>query len=326
MSEQTTDVNHVAFATNDEYAPHLGASIASLLLNAHNNNNISIHVLHQSLSDSNMCNLMHLKRLRSNTHINLLKVCAEEFKCFPLLTGNHTVETYFRLRLPTILSEIDKVIYLDADTIVVNDIEKLWDEEIGDNLLLAVEEPRHLNKERLAELGMKDDSPYFNGGVLSINLAKMRTIGFEQKVDAYVHKKFRVLKYQDQDILNALSEECWSPLSLAYNSYSYVCDRRRENEFVFYTKDNAAQARKHPFIIHFNQHPKPWNPGCIDERRKCYWEYLKKTDFDVSKPDSMIGLTKFLLLKTFYYIKYYFPRCAKILSRILVVLRWPFKK
>ena len=316
------DIIHIAFASDDRYAPHLGAAIASLLLNTSSNKGINIYVLHKGLSDSNMCNLMHLKKLRSNTHINSLKVCGDEFKCFPLLTGEHTVETYFRLKLPTVLSKIDKVIYLDADIVVVGDIEKLWNRDVGDNTLLAVEEPRYLNRDRLAELGMEDDAPYFNAGVMLINLAKMRASGFERKLNSFVRKKFKVLKYQDQDILNALFEGSWGALPLAFNSYSFICDRRRKNEFIVSTEVEARQARKHPFIIHFNQYPKPWEPGCIDARRKRYWEYIKKTNFDVPKPDFKISLKKFLILKVFHYINYYRLRNSKILSKIFAELRW----
>ncbi len=264
---------------------------------------------------------MHLKKLRSNTHINLSKICDKEFKSLPPPTDAHTIETYFRLKLPAILPKIDKVIYLDADTIVVGDIEKLWDEKLGDNILLAVEDPKYIHESRLADLGMKNNSPYFNAGVLLMNLAKMRVPEFERKLNSYVRKKFKVLKFLDQDILNALSEGCWTPLPLAFNSISPVCRKRRKNEFIFYTKDDAKQARQHPFIIHFTVTPKPWNPGCIDPRRGRYWEYTKKTNFSVPKPNLLISMRKFLTLKTFYFIKDYFPGCAKIFSGFLAMLR-----
>ena len=322
---KTIDTIHVAFATDDQFAPHLGAAIASLLLNASKNKRINIYVLQQNLNYSNRRNLAQLEKLRHNTCIDLLKVDNSKFKFLPLISGIHTIETYFRLGLSTILPKINKLIYLDADVIVMGNIKKLWEQEIGDNILLAVEEPKYLNECRLESLGMKSNSPYFNAGVLLMDLKKMRDFGLEQKILTYVNKKFKLLKYQDQDILNALFENRWQALPLAFNAYSFLCHKRREDEFITYTRKDATFAGRNPHIIHFNLYPKPWNLGCIDTRRKRYWEYLEKTNFDVHRPDFKNNLKKTFRSKILYYINHYHLRESKVFSMVWATLLWSIK-
>ena len=323
---KTTNIIHIAFATDDKYAPHLGAAIASLLLNTTSDKVINIHVLQQNLNRSNKQNLTQLETLRPNTHIDLLKVDSNKFRSLPLITGLQTIETYFRLGLPTLLPKIDRLIYLDADIIVMGDIEELWEQEMENNVLLAVEEPKYLNIERLKGLGMKDSSPYFNAGVLLMDLEKMRAFGLEHKTSSYVNERLKSLKYQDQDILNALFENLWHALPLAFNAYSFLWHRRRQDEFFLYTKKDAELAKKNPYIIHFNLPPKPWDPGCIDTRRKCYWEYLQKTNFDIHKPGFKINLKKFIRSKIFYYINSYHLRKSKVLTVVWAALLWSVKK
>ncbi len=331
---KTTNTIHVAFAINDKFAPHLGAAIASLLLNASSSERINIYVLQQDLNHSNRHNLMQLEKLRHNTHIDLLKVDRSKFISLPVVRKNHVIETYFRLRLPTMLPKIDKLIYLDADVIVMGNIKKLWDQEMGDNILLAVEEPKYMYKNRLKSLSMKGDSLYFNAGVLLMNLKKMRAFGLEKQVHAYVSKRLRFPKHQDQDILNALFENRWQALPLAFNAaYPFVYNKHGELGFDFYTSKDITLAKKSPHIIHFCMYPKPWHPGCTDLRSKYYWKYLKKTGFEVReqslemkmKMKMKMKIKRFLARNMSFIVYNNFLKKPRLLSMALEILRWPTK-
>lgn len=277
---------YVAFASDDNYAQHLAVSIASLLKNASAGYPISISILSEGLAETHREKLLSLATLRAQTDISFITLSLDDFKNFPLHTGLHSIATYFRLKLPSLLPTVDKILYLDSDIAVCGDIREFWQQPIDNLLLRAIEEPRVLNAKRLAALGMKDDSPYFNGGILYMNLALMRETGFEAQVAAYIARYQSVILYQDQDVLNALCEGRWSPLPLCYNSFYFVLERIYHHDFLCYGADDIARARKAPFIIHFNQHPKPWSEGCIDPRRSVYFRYLAETpyrDFHVAQ-------------------------------------------
>ena len=323
---KTTDTIHIAFAINDQFAIHLGAAIASLLTNAKSKNRINIYVLQQNLNHSNRSNITQLERLRTNTHIDLLEVDSSKFALLPLTSKAQTIETYFRLALPNILPEIDKLIYLDADVVVMGDIKELWNQEMKDNILLAVEDPKYTSKNRHESLGMKKNSPYFNGGVLMMDLKKMRAFGLEQKVPNYVRKKFKILKYQDQDILNALFENYWRALPLSFNAYKHLCFKHGEDEFFTYTQKDILLAKNNPYIIHFNGTIKPSSYNCTDTRRKHYLKYLKKTNFEVDKPSFEMRLKIFLWRKMSFIINNDFFKKTRLLAITWEILWWPIRK
>jgi len=87
------------------------------------------------------------------------------------------IVTYYRLLIPEILYQFEKVIYLDSDIIVLGDINKLFEMELGNKALGAVHE---MNKKAMyvslmwgikpcRELGIPLKSHYFNAGVLLLN-------------------------------------------------------------------------------------------------------------------------------------------------------------
>ena len=296
---------HIAFSTDGKFAPHAAATIASLLSNTLSERKINIYILHENMSDRTICDLKLLSNLRMNTYVIPIKIDASEFRSFPIYRGVRAFETYFRLKLPALLPEVDKIIYLDSDTIVCGDIEELWLKEIGENLILGVEVPTYLHKARFEELGMKPGSPYFNAGVLMMNLAKMRNSGLYGKVTALMEEKREVLKQQDQDILNILAEGQWQPLPLKYNAYWCVLDRPGKNKFIYYEKEDLKEAKENPFIIHFNGFLRTWEPGCIHPKTNLYWKYRDLTAFKCPRPPLGKHIIKLLINKALHFRRKY---------------------
>ena len=88
----------------------------------------------------------------------------------------YTEAASLRLLLPELLPELDKILYLDCDIIVRQDLTRLWNEtDLGDNYLAAVYEAAIEGQaERFRALGC-DPVKYFNSGFLLMNLKQMRT-------------------------------------------------------------------------------------------------------------------------------------------------------
>ena len=98
----------------------------------------------------------------------------------------YTKTTYFRLFIPNLYPQYDKAIYLDSDIVVLGDIAKLYNEDIGDNLVAAVpDNVIQTNKvfqdyvERV--VGIATYKNYFNAGMLLMNLDEMRKFDFQNK-------------------------------------------------------------------------------------------------------------------------------------------------
>lgn len=120
--------------------------------------------------------------------------------------------SYLRCYFSKILNE-DKILYIDADAIVVDDIEDLWNIDLEDNVLVGVKEPGQWS----AHLGTYDmDNNYINSGVLLMDLKKIR----EEKLDdsmIYLLNHNRYM-FPDQDVINLVCRNRIKYISNIYNS------------------------------------------------------------------------------------------------------------
>lgn len=177
----------------------------------------------------------------------------------------------FRLLLPELLPEYDKVAYIDCDVIVRNDIAALYENtDLGDNLLGAVyEAPIENQSERWKSIGC-DPLHYFNSGFLLMNLKKMR----EEHISELLIKELDTdyLEFPDQDALNKVCQGRVLSLSPIYNGIRTFFLPQYKNEFVKqYNLDVWKEVQKHG-TIHYTG-GKPWNLFTVKfgEWWKCYY-------------------------------------------------------
>lgn len=258
-------------ATNDQYAKHLGVMLTSLLVNTKNRDLIKIFVIDGDISATNKSKLNKVVG-RFMKKITFLTPNKEIFRTLPTNStiGYITKETYFRVGLSKLLDKsIKKVLFLDCDLIVKEDISELWNTNIKKHVLAAVDESclfySH-NKERLKkELGLPKDSPYFNAGVMLLNIKKWRKTKTSKRIANYLqaHPK---LKYMDQDALNAVLHKEWLRLDYKWN---------------YTTFHWAALPLVQPAIIHFSGRKKPWNSTI--RYKEEYFKYLKSSMWNASE-------------------------------------------
>ena len=187
------------------------------------------------------------------------------FKYIPMagrLQGVYTDPRYteaasFRLLLPEILPEYDRIVYIDCDIIVRQDIGRLWREtDLGDNYLGVVfEAPIEQQAERFRALGC-DPQRYFNSGFLLMNLKQMR----EEKVSERLLEACRVpyLEFPDQDALNQVCQGRVLPLSPVYNSIRTFFIPKYRPDFVRQYSGTIWNEVQRCGTIHYTG-GKPWN-------------------------------------------------------------------
>ncbi len=168
--------------------------------------------------------------------------------------------TYYRLRLPSVLSKYDKCIYLDGDTIINKDLSEFFNIDLEDNYLGGVKEFEHghgswYNK-FLESFGI-NSSQYINAGVLLMNLKKLRDDRLEDKFKWFVENKGWECTFQDQDIINIC---CQGKISLLPKRYN--CRGKGED----------------PLIEHCAGFEKPWKDPFMFLAEK-WWEYAIKSGF-----------------------------------------------
>lgn len=130
----------------------------------------------------------------------------------PNYNTKYTKMSYLRCYFSKILDE-DKILYLDVDTLVVDNIDELWKVDLKDNVIAGVHEPGEWNK-YLNTYGL--DDTYINSGVLLMDLKEIR----EEKLDDSMiyllnHTKFA---FPDQDVINLVCRNRIHQLSNIYNS------------------------------------------------------------------------------------------------------------
>jgi len=131
---------------------------------------------------------------------------------------------------------------------------------------------------RYRELGLKPDTPYFNAGVMSVDLTLWRRDAIHHKAADYLRVNQRSVTFWDQEGLNATLAGKWKELEPRWNHNASV---PRHNH----------GAPTPPSIIHFAGNLKPWRFLSTHPMRSQYYRYLDMTAFAGARPESGIAAT-----------------------------------
>ena len=169
-----TETVNIIYASNDGYAGHLAASLYSLLDNNRNIPRMDIYILSVGMSEA------YLERLADvagafcrGLHVAELGNLRERFD-YEVDTRGFDISAMGRLFAPKVLPDcVRKALYLDCDTIVNGSIRPLYEAELGSHLVGMVMEPT-VYREMKDSIGMERDEPYYNSGVLLMDLEAWR--------------------------------------------------------------------------------------------------------------------------------------------------------
>lgn len=276
---------HIALAVYDPkgtYSRHAGVVMASVLRRTESC--VHFHVLHdETLSDENRRKLS--ETYEKNVHmpggcVHFIDVSSFLNSYYndnlKQILGIYSKGSVFRLTMPDVLSDVDRIIYLDCDTVVNLDIAELWTEftSKGGYSLLGWREMANWPEPDLDKPQEKihvdgyglSRGRYLNSGVLLMNLNKIRTRYKDSGGSLFQNGiKYISLKrpeFPDQDFLNAefLGD-------VAYIDLKY-------NEVPIGDYDDIFNCKK---IFHFYTKGKPWNVvrGCNADI--LYWDNLMHT-------------------------------------------------
>lgn len=256
----------VCFATDDNYVPFLAVALASLLDNASKDKFYRIFVLTSGLKQENMDSI--LKQKTENSSIEFISLSKELDKVQSMfhLRDYYSKETYYRIFIPNLFPQYEKVLYLDCDITVLGDVSELYNTSIhGYYVGAAVEEVMQTFEvfgnyvEKANGINRK---AYFNAGILLINCRRWRNRHIAERfVDLLNRYKFRVV--QDEDYLNVLCKNNIKWINLGWNKTSY---------------ENKKFDNKNLKIIHWKINWRPWKYKNV-LYEEYFWKYAKMTDF-----------------------------------------------
>ncbi|WP_410514018.1 glycosyltransferase family 8 protein [Paenibacillus sp. BR2-3] len=255
---------HIVTATNNLYAKPLAVMLTSLFTNKSSLNPVTVHIIDGNISKNNKIRLSNCLKKYPKAEVEFVKVDASMFQDVQL-RFHLSKETYYRIAIPRILSnDIQKAIYLDCDMIVKDDITTLWNLNLDDYFVAAVNIPGNID--RFMELSIPRQDGYFNAGMLVINVQKWREANITGQVLNYMKYNPEKLKLMDQDALNAILHDKWLRLKHRWN---YQVHR------------SHLLPVKNPAIIHFTTGKKPWNSN--PRYKYEYMRYRRKTVWLLNK-------------------------------------------
>ena len=277
----------IACAARRDYVPHAAAMLHSVLA-VHPEGEVRIHFLHGADWPAEYPGLLTGMVERGGGRISFLEVSEERvagLRTRELLPASH----WYRIFLPDLLPDLDRVLYLDGDLIALDSLEPLWRTDLGSNYLGAVTnvfQQNHLH--RIEQLGLPDASVYFNSGVLLMNLALMRRDRCTEALVEYAHANFDRLSWPEQDALNVLLGERRLALHPRWNLMNSIMIFPWASEVL--GADAVAEARANPAIRHFEGPTvnKPWHRACEREGRELYLHHRLRTpwpDFELEGED-----------------------------------------
>jgi lipopolysaccharide biosynthesis glycosyltransferase len=267
-------------ACDDNYIQHLSVMLCSLLKNTQDKKNIRINVIDGGISQSNKDKLLNFINDVYHLQVNYLLVDKSIYQQFPI--SHHFTHTiYYRISMPLLFDiSIKKVLYLDADMVIKDDIKKLWDVDISNYYASGVEALSFVD--RFADLNMPQNSLYFCSGLLLINLTKWREDNIMTKVIDFIEKNQDKIQMWDQDSLNSVLCGKWLPLPLKWNQQTYFFDDKIYKKFS--SRQDFIEARNNPSIIHYTSSHKPWHYISNHPYKEDYFQYLKLTPWKSFKP------------------------------------------
>ena len=256
----------VVFATNDNYAPYLGVTIASIIEHTSAKNVYDLYVFHTSLSNQNQ---MKLKSMSTeNVAVRCVNVMPYVKNLRNYSHSHYSIEMYYRILIPEILKQYKKTLYLDCDLVVNTDIDELYNIDLGKNILAGVinDITTDYMKSYLKQTLNLDTTEYFNSGVLVINNQEFIKNNIKEKCFETLNS-FKKLMCPDQDILNL---SCKDRILFLNNTWNFQVG---SGAFSL----NQKYLENH-FIIHYTSGKKPWNTSGM-ELAEVFWKYAKKSPY-----------------------------------------------
>lgn len=250
---------HLAFATDDNYAVHL-ATVLLTILEAHPSDfSAAFHVLDCGISTQHKDALRDLVG-HSECTIHFHEVRQE------LSLGASTPDyispaTLARLLLPSLLRGVDKVLYLDIDVSVMGDLRPLWNTDLTGYSAAMAESFWTKYKDYKAVVGLKPNDPYFNAGVMLIDLASWRKGEITENFLNYYHAEKERLEYADQDVINHCLRGRIKTLHPQWNVPTGIQNWRPGHTLTF-GREEHEQAVSSAKIAHYTGRKKPWSRVC----------------------------------------------------------------
>ncbi|ACL60704.1 glycosyltransferase family 8 protein [Methylobacterium nodulans] len=273
---ETDEIDRIAVALciDRAFFRHALVTVASLL-DAGPRQPLDVHIFYAEADPACMARIAALFADQDRHGCHFQKISLDRFEGFPV-SDAISAGTYARLLLPYLMPRRAKVLYLDADLIVLDDVAPLWRTELGAAPVAAVRDPFCDNR---PAIGFSPDEPYFNAGVLLMNLAVWRREGLAERVAAHIDAHGASLKYFDQDALNVVLRGRARFVDPRWNFQPRMADATPAD--IACARAEFRRTRARPAIIHYTTPHKPWKDPFAIHYGRHYLDCLMRLEPDL---------------------------------------------
>lgn len=240
-------------AVDEQYAGPLCVTVTSLLDRLRPNVGLALYVMASGLGSETR------RRIAGafDARVSLEWVSLDGAKVCSLRGYGHLASPAANLRLlagSSLPPALAKVIYLDADLLVQDDLAILWEWPFAGQVLLAVQDA-------YVQQGLhpRRPEPYFNSGLMVIDLVAWRAADLEAACLDAARRLQHTTRWLDQDALNTAVAGRWGALPPRWNK-QYWLDVLPDWRCSPYAAEEFEEARRRPAIVHFCSETKPWHP------------------------------------------------------------------
>jgi lipopolysaccharide biosynthesis glycosyltransferase len=275
---------HLAIAFDQNYLRSFHALLESIIANA---GDVHLHLIATGIDDERLENI---SAYAAGKDIQTRFYNIQDTRMNSFVTRDTwTTAVYYRLYFPLLIDgSVERLLYIDTDTIVLKKLDELYGQSLYGFPVAAVYD----NFVKVQPLiGLNLPGHYFNSGVLLIDLAKWRQQQVSERAIEYLRSHPEKIRYVDQCALNAVLKNNWLMLESRYNLlYTYL---PKDPSAV-----NISTALADAVIVHYNLE-RPWLMLCKNRLRTLFRKYLKAspeyegqilTDFSLRKIPAWIHI------------------------------------
>ena len=234
----------------------------------------NVYIFHSSLEKST-CDAVQ-QDFRKTMSFHFIVVPEDMFSNFPV-SKRYPKEIYYRLAAPFLLpKDLDRILYLDVDTVIINPLQELYDTDFDGNYYAGCTHTKGLlTKVNQSRLNADKNAAYINTGVLLLNLPILQDTVDLQQIQLYARNNEKNLILPDQDILSALYGDKVKLLdTLRFNLSDRIMDIHNAEHWRH--KINLDWVRENAVVIHYCGTNKPWNTDYWGKLGIFYRELLPK--------------------------------------------------
>ncbi|ASN13124.1 glycosyltransferase family 8 protein [Latilactobacillus sakei] len=273
---------NILYASDDGFARIMSISIATLL-KKHMEDEINIFIITSNISEKY---IKVIEGLFNNPKHNIFWVSMPEID-IPLETDRGSLAQYGRLFFDRLIPEnIQRLIYLDCDTLIEENLRELWVTDLGENTIGIARDAFSDRYKKL--LGLEKNSELFNSGVMIIDRGSWNEKRIEDKIIDLLTEKRGRISQGDQGVIDVIFQNDAKILDPKWNSMSSYFDFTYD-DFIkyrqvkeFYSKQLILEAIQKPAIVHFTSsflNNRPWIFGST-HRYKNHWRRVELELYD----------------------------------------------